>query len=363
MKNKTVIYAIIDWGLGHVTRSTPIIRRLINDGNRVILVSHGKALSMLKEEFPECVTRDVKDTQIVYPKFGWMFVFKIVSQVPKMLLGWQHERRQVQALIKEFNPDLIMTEMRLGFWDKKVPSVLITHQLRFHLPKRLTWAGIFGEWFNLIVFKHYNYVFVPDAAEEPNLSGDLSHNSRISRHPKVRYIGCLSSIVPDANPPEKDIDLLISISGPEPQRTQFEKKVLSQLDKITGSVVVTLGKPATENNIIKKTDDVTIYAHLNRKEMNIMMQRAKYIICRSGYSSVMELLALKKTALFVPTPGQTEQEYLAKYYEKEGLFSYCTQDRLDLKDIYFNSDRRIEKEHIPINQLDHINELLESICT
>ncbi|MCD6337681.1 MAG: glycosyltransferase, partial [Candidatus Marinimicrobia bacterium] len=150
MKNKTVIYAIIDWGLGHVTRSTPIIRRLIDDGNHVILISHGKALSMLKEEFPECVTRDVKDTQIVYPKFGWMFVFKIVSQVPKMLLGWQHERRQVQALIKEFNPDLIMTEMRLGFWDKKVPSVLITHQLRFHLPKRLTWAGIFGEWFNLI---------------------------------------------------------------------------------------------------------------------------------------------------------------------------------------------------------------------
>ena len=137
MKNKTVIYAIIDWGLGHVTRSTPIIRRLINDGNRVILVSHGKALSMLKEEFPECVTRDVKDTQIAYPKFGWMFVFKIVSQVPKMLLGWRHERRQVKALVKEFNPDLIMTEMRLGFWNKKVPSVLITHQLRFHLPKHL----------------------------------------------------------------------------------------------------------------------------------------------------------------------------------------------------------------------------------
>jgi len=66
----------------------------------------------------------------------------------------------------------------------------------------------------------------------------------------------------------------------------------------------------------------------------------------------MELLALKKSALFVPTPGQTEQEYLAEYYEKEGLFSHCTQDKLDLKDIHFNSDRRIAKEHIPINQLD-----------
>ncbi|MCK5816781.1 MAG: glycosyltransferase [Candidatus Marinimicrobia bacterium] len=363
MKNKTVIYAIIDWGLGHVTRSTPIIRRLINDGNRVILVSHGKALSMLKEEFPECVTRDVKDTQIAYPKFGWMFVFKIMSQVPKMLLGWRHERRQVKALVKEFNPDLIMTEMRLGFWNKKVPSVLITHQLRFHLPKRLSMFMIFGEWFNRLVFRHYDNVFVPDAKGEPNLSGNLSHNSRISRHPKVKYIGCLSSIVPDADPPEKDIDLLISISGPEPQRTQFEEKILGQLDGISGTGVITLGTPAIENNIVKKTDNVTIYSHLNRKEMNIMMQRAKYIICRSGYSSVMELLALKKTALFVPTPGQTEQEYLAKYYEKEGLFSHCTQDKLDLKDIHFNSDRRIAKEHIPINQLDLINELLEFLCT
>ncbi len=363
MKNKTVIYAIIDWGLGHVTRSTPIIRRLINDGNRVILVSHGKALSMLKEEFPECITRDVKDTQIAYPKFGWMFVFKIVSQVPKMLLGWRHERRQVKALIKEFNPDLIMSEMRLGFWNKKVPSVLITHQLRFHLPKHLAMFMIFGEWFNRIVFKHYNYIFVPDAEGEPNLSGNLSHNSRISRHPKVKHIGCLSSIVPDADPPEKDIDLLISISGPEPQRTQFEEKVLQQLDDISGNVVVTLGKPATENNIIKKTDNVMVYAHLNRKEMNIIMQRAKYIVCRSGYSSVMELLALKKSALFVPTPGQTEQEYLAELYEKEGLFSYCAQDKLDLKDIHFNSSQRIAKEHIPINQLDYINELLESLCT
>jgi len=363
MKNKTVIYAIIDWGLGHVTRSTPIIRRLISDGNRVILISHGKALSMLKEEFPDCIIRDVKDTQIAYPKFGWMFVFMMVAQVPKMLLGWRHERQQIQALEKEFKPDLIMTEMRLGIWSKHTPSILITHQLRFHLPTGLAWAGIFGEWFNRIVFTHFNYIFVPDAKGKPNLSGDLSHNSRISRHRKVCYIGCLSSIVPDADPPEKDIDLMISISGPEPQRTQFEEKILGQLDSISGTGVITLGTPAIGNNIVKKTDNVTVYSHLNRKEMNSMMQRANHVVCRSGYSTVMELLALQKSALFVPTPGQTEQEYLADLYEKEGLFGCCTQDKLDLKNIQFTGNHRIAQEHIPINQLDHINELLESLCT
>ncbi len=222
---------------------------------------------------------------------------------------------------------------------------------------------IFGEWFNRIVFKHYDNVFVPDAAGEPNLSGDLSHNSSIAKHPKVRYIGCLSSVLPDEDPPEKDIDIFISISGPEPQRTRFEEKVLSQIDKVSGKLVITLGKPALKNNIIMKTENITVYAHLNRNEMSKMIQRAKHIVCRSGYSTVMELLAMQKSALFVPTPGQTEQEYLAELYEKEGLFSYCMQDKLDLKDIHFNSGQRIAKKHIPINQFDHINELLESLCT
>lgn len=362
MKNKTVIYAIIDWGLGHVTRSTPIIKQLISDGNRVVLVSYGKALAMLKKEYPECDIREVRDTQIAYPKLGWMFVFKIVSQVPKMLFGWHHERRQVKKLIKEYDADMIITEMRLGFWSNKIPSILITHQLRFHLPKRLRMFMIFGEWFNRLVFRHYDYVFVPDAEGTPNLSGDLSHNSRISKHPKVRYIGCLSSVVPDENPPEKDIDLFISISGPEPQRTQFEEKVLWQLDDAPGKVVVTLGKPGIDNNIVKKTDKAIVYAHLDRKEMANMMQRARHIICRSGYSTVMELLALNKSALYVPTPGQTEQEYLAEYYKHEGLYSYCTQDKLDLKNIRIDTARELAKRHIPLNQLEYINELLDSLC-
>lgn len=362
MKNKTIIYAIIDWGLGHVTRSTPIIKRLIKDGNKVILVSYGKALAMLKNEYPECEIREVKDTQIAYPKFGWMFVFKMVAQVPKMLIGWHHERRQVKKLIKEYHADMIISEMRLGFWSKKIPSVLITHQLRFHLPRHLQMFMIFGEWFNRIVFKHFDNVFVPDTEGVPNLSGMLSHDSRIAKHPKVRFIGCLSSVIPDEEPPAKDIDLFISISGPEPQRTQFQEKVLAQLDNAPGKTVVTLGKPGLEDKIIKQTDNTTVYSHLDRSEMAQLMQRAKYIICRSGYSTVMELLALNKPALYVPTPGQTEQEYLARYYKNEGLYDFCPQDKLDLRKIKIDPNPKPVKQNIPWNQLDRINELLEALC-
>ena len=363
MKNKTVIYAIINWGLGHATRSTPIIRRLLSDGNRVILVAHGEALSMLKQEFPECEFRSIKDKKVGYPHIGFLFVFKIVSQVPKMLLGWEYERRNMRQLEKEFNPDLIITEMRLGFWSKKVPSVLITHQLRFHLPRRLAWGEIFGEWFNVLVFRKFNYVFVPDAKGTPNLSGDLSHKGNIAKHPKVRYIGCLSSITPAETPPEKDIDILISISGPEPQRSIFEKKVMNQIETVPGKIAVALGLPEAGKITVLDDGRITIYPYLNREAMANMIQRAKHIVCRSGYSTIMELLALKKSALIIPTPGQTEQEYLADYYRQEGLFSVCSQDTLDLSDIRINSFQHSKKHHIPINQLDYINQLLESLCT
>lgn len=362
MKNKTVIYAIINWGLGHATRSAPIIRRLIEDGNRVVLVSHGNALTLLREEFPGCIFRDVKDSRIDYPNVGFRFVFKIVFQLPKMIFGWGYERRRIKALEKEFHPDLVITEMRLGCWLKKVPSVLITHQLRFYLPDRLAWAGILGEWFNRIIFRNFSCVFVPDAAGTPNLSGDLSHKGRIAEHPKVRYIGCLSSIVPATETPAEDIDMLVSISGPEPQRTRFQEKVMEQLDHIPGKGIVALGLPGSEKNIVKQTERVTVYSHLNRREMSSVMQRAKHIVCRSGYSTVMELLALGKAAFFVPTPGQTEQEYLAEYYQKEGLFNYCEQEALDLKKIPLLTAAPAEKRNIPVNDLDTIITLLDTLC-
>ncbi len=362
MKNKTVVYAIIDWGLGHVTRSTPIIKRLIKDNNKVILVSYGKALSMLKQEFSECTILEIKDTQVRYPKFGFLFVFAMIFQVPKMFFGWAHERSQIKKIVKEYDADLIMTEMRLGFWHKRVPSVLITHQLRFHLPKRLRAFMIFGEWFNRIVFKHFDRVFVPDAAGKPNLSGILSHDTAISRHKKVRHVGCLSSVVPQASIKNEDIDYMISISGPEPQRSEFEKRVCKQLDRLKGKVVVTLGRPAEEKNILQQSKNLTIYAHLNRNEMNEMMQRAKHVICRSGYSTVMELLALGKSAMFVPTPGQTEQEYLGKLYEEQGLFTCCSQEKLDLGKLNFYSAEKLKSQNIPVNQLDRIMEELDTLC-
>lgn len=362
MENKTIFYAIINWGLGHATRSAPIIRHLLQRGNHIVLISHGKALRLLREMFPECEYVDIMDRYITYSRFSFLFVFKIVSQLPKMLLGWHYEHRKIRELEKQYHPDLIVSEMRLGIWSKQTPSVLITHQLRFYLPPALRWAAIFGEWFNRIVFRRYNYVFVPDAKGSPNLSGDLSHKGKIATHPKVHYIGCLSSIEASATVPKEDIDLLISISGPEPQRSRFEELVMKQLRSLQGTIVVALGEPGVDKGRSIDKGRIRVFSHLDRKEMGAAMQHAKYIVCRSGYSTVMELLALGKNALFVPTPGQTEQEYLAEYYEKQGIFGSCNQEKLDLNKLPRLHEAKRLKEKIPVNRLDEIEKLLDSIC-
>jgi hypothetical protein len=292
MQNKTVFYAVINWGLGHATRSTPIIRHLLRQGNRVILIAHGNALRLLRETFPECEYFDIRDRQISYSHLSFMFVFKIVAQLPKMLLGWHFEHKKTRELEGKYHPDLIISEMRLGIGSKRVPSVLITHQLRFHLPPALRWATVFGEVFNRIVFRKYRYVFVPDAEGSPNLSGDLSHKGKIARHPKVRYIGCLSSVESATAEPEKNIDLLISISGPEPQRSHFEAGVMKQIETLPGTVWVALGEPGADKDRILQNGRIRIFSHLGRAAMSSAMQSAGYIVCRSGYSSVMELLAL-----------------------------------------------------------------------
>lgn len=362
MENKTIFYAIINWGLGHATRSAPIIRHLQQRGNRIVLISHGNALRLLREMFPECEFADIKDRYITYSRFSFMFVFKIVAQLPKMLLGWRYEHQKMLELEKQYHPELIISEMRLGIWSKRIPSVLITHQLRFYLPPALRWAAIFGEWFNRIVFRKYNYIFVPDTESNPNLSGDLSHKGKIALHPKVRYIGCLSSIEATVAAPEEDIDLLISISGPEPQRSRFEELVMKQLGNLPGKIVVALGEPGANKDQSIDNGRIRVFSHLGRKEMSAVMQSAKYIVCRSGYSTVMELLALGKNALFVPTPGQTEQEYLAEYYKKQGIFGSCTQEQLNLKKLPRLRDSKSLKAKIPVNRLEDIEKLLDSLC-
>nr|MBP6558208.1 glycosyltransferase [Flavobacterium sp.] len=57
------------------------------------------------------------------------------------------------------------------------------------------------------------------------------------------------------------------------------------------------------------------------------------VLCRSGYTTVMDLAKLEKKAFFIPTPGQFEQEYLAKRYKRNGIAPYAKQDEFRIENL------------------------------
>ena len=340
--------------MGHTTRIIPLIDFLIHKENKVVIAADGLCLKYLKQRFPKLIIEEISGYNIKYNK---NMAIDMLLQLPKIILGIRNERIETDALVRKHLIDIVISDCRYGVFSKKIPSYFITHQLRFQLPIFLKFFEPLGDFFNIFMFRFYNYIIIPDIKELPNLTGDLSHKGIISKYSKLKYLGVFCNVSKlDIN---EDIDFLISISGPEIQRTLFEKLLLDQIDSLSGKIVVVLGKPGSDNSYRHK--NVEIYNHVSRKKQNELLNRAKLIICRSGYTTVMELTALNKIALLIPTPGQTEQEYLAKYYKKTGLFNVAEQKKLniskEIKKIRF--DKKIKLLNIPINDVSAFEKLLE----
>lgn len=362
MNQKRILFCILNWGLGHATRSMPIIRALREKGHEVLLVSTGRSLALLRKEFPDCPWFDCPDYAVTYSRHPGLLILHLLAQMPRIFYRLYSEHAAVRRIVQTMDVDLIVSDNRYGCHVRGVPSYFMIHQLRFQLPRGLQWSAFISEWFNRIYFRHFRAVLVPDAAGGMNLSGALSHRGRIARHPKLNYIGLLSSL-PDLDTiPQEDIDILFLISGPEPSRTVFEKAVLEQAEALAGRKSAVLGKPED----LDRPSDINApalecHAHLNRSELTGMILRARMVICRSGYSTMMELAALGRQAILIPTPGQTEQEYLARHAMDTGLFYSVPQKNLDLPKAVQEANAFYTEKSIrfPVNQIRKIMHILE----
>ena len=214
-------------------------------------------------------------------------------------------------------------------------------------PLRLNMLESGSEIFNLFFFKRYAGAIVPDYKEN-SLSGDLSHNLRRIDEEKLHYVGVLSDF--EKKSKTKDIDYLISISGPEPQRTLLEEKIMSQVNDLKGKVVVTLGK--TENIDKYRSENIETYSFLPKKERQDFLNRAKLVVSRSGYSTILDLSVIGTKALMTPTPGQIEQEYLGQYHNKKGSFYCVNQDKINLA-----SDVEVAKKKTGIKRKCDVDKL------
>jgi len=361
MHPKTFLYFVLDWGLGHATRSIAVIRAILNQGHRVVIVSTGRSLSLLRGEFAGCVCIDMPDYHIRYSRYRPVLVPHLIAQVPGILMRIHREQRRTERLAFRFGADCILSDNRYGCFSKNLPSFLITHQLRFHLPRQIAWSAWMSEWFNRFQFRHYAKVFVPDEAASPNLSGELSHRGRIAAHQKLFYAGPLSSLKPCRNG-GGDIRFLFIVSGPEPQRTHLEELLMDQAGDLPGRKVMVLGRPEADHAGVSLDSGLEIYPHVTRSRMADFICRAGTIIGRSGYSTIMDLAASGKKAILLPTPGQTEQEYLARHVKDSGLFFSVEQKGLDLKKALREAEAFYSKSRpaFGCNRLDGILEWIEN---
>lgn len=338
---KNILVAPLNWGLGHATRCIPIIRELQTHGFTPVLASDGIALEMLRKEFPQLQTLELPSYRIEYAKNGANFKWKMIQNSPKMILAILQEKKIVSKWIDEFNLIGIISDNRLGVYSKKVPSVFITHQLNV-LTGKTTWIT---SKLHQNIIKKYNECWVPDFAEKPNLTGKLGHlkNSTL----KTKYIGPLSRFEKE----ERAIryDLMVLLSGPEPQRGLLENRLKNDVELLNKKVVFIKGKVESEQKK-EQIGKVTYYNFMTSQELEKILNESELVLCRSGYTTIMDLAKLEKKAFFIPTPGQYEQEYLAKKLKKEGLVPFARQDDFKIENL-FETDLYVGLHtiHNPVN--------------
>ncbi len=314
----------LDWGLGHTTRCIPLIENLLANGHEVTVALSYPHSKIIQTQFPNIEILELEGYNIKYPKNGKFFALKIAQQIPRLLLKNRKERTWLQQLLKNRSFDLLISDNRYSFRDKNIQSVIITHQLEIQTGYRFL-NGMARK----IIYRYLNQFdacWVPDFEGETNLAGRLSHPS-IKPQVPVYYLGPLTRFQPQENE-NMVYDLMVMISGPEPQRSRFEQDVLSQLATTTKKTLVVRGLPGDEHIIKPFNSMLEIHNHLDRHEMMRAILQSKKILCRSGYSTIMDLYAFGKDVIMVPTPGQSEQQYLAEYLDGKFGFRKATKNNL-----------------------------------
>lgn len=322
---KRVLLTPLDWGLGHATRCIPIIRELQFQNFDVVIAGSGDSLQLIKQEFSNLTCITLPGYNPVYPSNGSM-VWSMVRQLPRFLKVIAAEHNAVQSVIKSHHIDLLISDNRYGCWSSQIPSVFITHQSNILMPDRFGWLQNLVRKTTGQMMNNFGTWWIPDFPDDHSLAGDLISFGKIGSKITKEYIGWLSRFEPKKNV-LKRYDVVAIFSGPEPQRTLLENIILPQLKASALRYRVVRGLPADKT---PQPDD-RIVNFLSSNELQECIEAADLIIARSGYSTVMDMNALGKKVVFIPTPGQTEQGYLAKRLMEKGIAFYMNQNEFNLR--------------------------------
>ena len=324
-----ILICPLDWGLGHASRSAGIIHELKKYDVKISVAGSPKILNFFKKEFPEM-------NQIAFPSFtvkytqGKGLFYKLLLLSPYFLFSIIKEHFGIIKICRENQIDILISDSRPGLWNSNIYTVLLIHQLRIQFPYPLIFLENFSEIILRIFTKKFNQCWIPDYKEPHNsLAGKLSHPKKLLNH--YQYVGFISRFTFMKNKECNKFDILIVLSGPEPQRSILEKKLLTELSESDKSILLIRG---TEDQAYDPvlTSNITSIPFATSNELYPLIKNADVIISRSGYSTLMDLILLNKTAILIPTPGQTEQEYLVRHLKNYQNFVFTNQYKLKLED-------------------------------
>lgn len=326
-RNPRVLVAPLDWGLGHATRCIPIIKELLNQKCEVIVAAAGAQKAVLQGEFPSLTFIELAGYDVKYDKNRAFTILRLMGAIPKILIRIKQEKAWLRRFLARANPDLVISDNRYGLALPGVFCVFMTHQLRIRTPFG-RFADALLQRMNYRLIGRFSRCWVPDIETGDGLAGALSHPARLPGT-VTKYIGLLSRFGKFSQENMEalaigDPELLIVLSGPEPQRTLLESAILAQVHGNPSRIVLVRGLPAGAGKLPGLPPGVIVYDHLPAAELEPLMRKAGLVVARSGYSTVMDLARLGKRALLIPTPGQPEQEYLGPFLARKGR-AVCVQ--------------------------------------
>mgnify|MGYP003692659493 CR=1 FL=1 len=302
---KRVLIAPLHWGLGHATRCIPIIQQQIDHGNEVIIAAKGGPRGIIMARFPDLQFIDIPFMEITYPRDGNMSRH-FFWRGPSFLHSIWREHKTLQRLIRTMKIDLVISDSRFGLWSRKTKCIFITHQVQILSPHFQGLINVLNRW----VMRQYKEVWIPDYEAAPGLAGILSHPEILPKN--ARYIGPLSRFSEPVKRQASKWKSIAIISGPESQRSLFEVEMARQFIESEEPALILRGKPDSDES--REIGQLKVVTHLDDQSFIQALAQSEEIFARSGYSTIMDLHVLGLTATFYPTPGQTEQEYLAQLH-------------------------------------------------
>ncbi len=350
---KRVLVCPLDWGMGHATRCIPLIQELLKQNAEVLIAAAPLIKPVLQSEFPTLEYIDIHGYEVQYAKRKPLWL-KLLQQLPRLIKCIKQEHAWLQQTIPKHYIDVVISDNRYGLHSNKATCVFITHQLFIPSP----FMGWLIQRINYHFIKKYQHCWIPDSGTENNLSGALSHRSKKPKN--VNYIGILSRFKkPETFAEQYAYDFCVLLSGPEPQRSMLEKRILTQcihLGKKVAFIRGTLkGKPLIQNN-----PNIELIDYAGSTQLQYILERSRYVICRSGYSTLMDLALLQKKVILIPTPGQWEQEYLALHLQRKFGCKILRQHKINELRLFEETGLK-QMQPLSVERFQHLPELVTTL--